>query len=58
MNEHSEPLFQKSNFSPPGMINFSNFFVTVPKTFQWANCGMAEHHGSLVTKQKLASWRL
>ena len=34
MNKRSEPLFQKSNFSPPGMINFSNFFITPPKTFQ------------------------
>ena len=33
MNKHSGPLLQKSNFSPPGMINFSNFFIT-PKTFQ------------------------
>ena len=35
MNKHSEPLFQKSNFSPPGMINFSNIFITPPKTFQF-----------------------
>ena len=35
MNKHSEPLFQKSNFShTPGMIRFSNFFITPPKTFQ------------------------
>ena len=36
MNKHSEPLtlFQKSNFSPPGMINLSNLFITPPKTFQ------------------------
>ena len=33
-NKHSGLLFQKSNFSPPGMINFSNFFITPPKTFQ------------------------
>ena len=33
MNKYSEPLFQKSNFSPPGMINFSNIFITSPKTF-------------------------
>ena len=33
MNKRSEPLFQKRNFSPPGMINFSNFFITPPKTF-------------------------
>ena len=33
MNKHSGSLFQKSNFSPPGMINFSNFFITPPKTF-------------------------
>ena len=35
MNKHSEPLFQKSNVSPPGMINFSNIFITPPKTFQF-----------------------
>ena len=35
MNNHSEPLFQKSNFSPPGMKNFSNIFITPPKTFQF-----------------------
>ena len=34
MNKHSEPLFQKSNFSSPGVINFSNFFITPPKSFQ------------------------
>ena len=34
MNKYSEPLFQKSNFSPPGMITFSNIFITPPKTFQ------------------------
>ena len=34
MNKHSGPLFQKSNSSPPGMINFWNFFITPPKTFQ------------------------
>ena len=34
MNKRSEPLFQKSNVSPPGMRNFSNFFITPPKTFQ------------------------
>ena len=34
MNKHSGPLLQKSNFSPPGMINFSNFFITPRKTFQ------------------------
>ena len=33
MNKYSEPLFQKSNFSPPGMINFSNICITYPKTF-------------------------
>ena len=33
MNKYSEPLFQKSYFSPPGMINFSNIFITSPKTF-------------------------
>ena len=35
MNKHSEPLFQKSNFSPLGMINFSNIFITSPETFQF-----------------------
>ena len=34
VNKHSDPLFQKSNVSPPGMINFSNIFITPPKTFQ------------------------
>ena len=34
MNKRSELLFQKSNFSHLGMINFSNFFITPPKTFQ------------------------
>ena len=34
MSKHSGPLFEKSNFSLPGMINFSNFFITPPKTFQ------------------------
>ena len=33
MSKHSGPLFEKRNFSPPGMINFSNFFITPPKTF-------------------------
>ena len=33
INKRLEPLFQKSNFSPPGMINFSNFIIP-PKTFQ------------------------
>ena len=33
MSKHSEPLFQKSKFSPPGMINISNIFITSPKTF-------------------------
>ena len=35
MNKPSEPLFQKSNFSPPRMINFSNIFITPPKAFQF-----------------------
>ena len=35
MNKHPEPLFQKRNFSPPGMINFANIFITPPKTFQF-----------------------
>ena len=34
MNKHSGPLFQKVIFHPPGMRNFSNFFITPPKTFQ------------------------
>ena len=34
MNKHPEPLFQKRNFPPPGMINFVNIFITPPKTFQ------------------------
>ena len=35
MNKHPEPLFQKRNFRPPGMINFVNIFITPPKTFQF-----------------------
>ena len=35
MNKHPEPLFQKRNFSPPGMINFANIFITPPKTVQF-----------------------
>ena len=35
MNKHPELLFQKRNFSPPGMINFANIFITPPKTFQF-----------------------
>ena len=34
MNKLSEPLFQNSNFSPPGSDKFLNFFITPPKTFQ------------------------
>ena len=38
VNKHLGPLFQKSNVSPPPppprMINFSNFFITPPETFQ------------------------
>ena len=34
MNKLSEPLFQRNNFSLPGMINFSNFFITLSKTSQ------------------------
>ena len=34
MNKPSEPLFQKSNFSPPGSDKFLNFFITPKKTFQ------------------------
>ena len=25
---------------------------------QWTNCETAKHHGSLVTEQNFASWRL
>ena len=35
MNKHSEPLFQKRNFSPLGMTNFATIFITPPKTFQF-----------------------
>ena len=35
MNKHPELLFQKRNFSPPGMINFANIYITPPKTFQF-----------------------
>ena len=34
MSKRSEPLFQKSNFSPPWSDKFLNFFITPPKTFQ------------------------
>ena len=34
MKKRSEPLFQKSNFLPPGSDKFLNFFITPPKTFQ------------------------
>ena len=34
MNKHLGPLFPKNNSPPPGMINFSNFFITPPNTFQ------------------------
>ena len=34
VNKRSDPLFQKSNFSPPGSDKFLNFFITPPKTFQ------------------------
>ena len=33
-NKRSEPLFQISNFSPPGSDKFLNFFIAPPKTFQ------------------------
>ena len=29
MNKRSEPLFQKSNFLPPGSDKFLNFFITL-----------------------------
>ena len=35
MNKHPEPLFQKRNSPPPGMINFVNIFITPPKTIQF-----------------------
>ena len=28
------------------------------KQLQWTTCAIAKHHGSLVTKQNFASWRL
>ena len=34
MNKRLEPLFQKSNFSPPGSDKFLNFLITPPNTFQ------------------------
>ena len=34
MNQRSEPLFQKSTFSPAGSDKFLNFFITPPKAFQ------------------------
>ena len=34
MNKHSGPLFQNVMFHPPRDDNFSNFFITPPKTFQ------------------------
>ena len=33
MNKRSEPLFQKSNFLPPGSDKFLNF-ITLSKTFE------------------------
>ena len=48
MNKHSEPLFQKSNFSPPGMINFSNIFITSPKTFQFVIRSRGERNTDFV----------
>ena len=48
MNKHSEPLFQKSNFSPPGMINFSNIFITPPKTFQFVLRSRGERNTDFV----------
>ena len=41
MNKHSEPLFQKSNFSPPGMMNFSNIFITPPQKHFNLSLGVA-----------------
>ena len=51
MNKHSEPLFQKSNFSPPpppGRIKFSNIFITSPKTFQFVIRSRAERNTDFV----------
>ena len=48
MNKHSEPLFKKSNFSPPGMINFSNILITRPKTFQFALRSRGERNTNFV----------
>ena len=48
MNKHSEPLFQKSNFAPPGMINFSNIFITPPKTFQFVLRSRGERNTDFV----------
>ena len=48
MNKHSEPLFQKSNFLPPGMINFSNIFITPPKTFQFVFRSRGERNTDFV----------
>ena len=48
MNNHSEPLFQKSNFSPPGMKNFSNIFITPPKTFQFVLRSRGERNTDFV----------
>ena len=35
MNKHSEPLFEKSNFSHPGMINFYLFTPRDDKFFEY-----------------------
>ena len=48
MNKHSELLFQKSNFSPPGMINFSNIFITPPKRFQFVLRSRGERNTDFV----------
>ena len=48
MNKHSEPLLQKSNFSPPGMINFSNIFISLPKTFQFVLRSRRERNADFV----------
>ena len=48
MNKHSEPLFQKSNFSPPEMINFSYTFITPPKTFQFVLRGRGDRNTDFV----------
>ena len=49
MNKHSEPLFQKSNFWLPGMINFLNIFITPSKTFKFVLRSRRERNTDFVT---------